>query len=133
MGKVKFSGTAPPPRKLEISKDQDVCGRMEKPEESIVVGKDQGLQNVVVSLVDIHKGKRFSHAQPVLNQKDCLYTPHIVLVAPGTPLSILNSDGILHSVHTHSEKNPPLNRAQSKFKKEIQETFLLSRKYQTDL
>ena len=35
----------------------------------------------------------------------------------------MNSDGILHNVHTLSEKNPPFNRAQPKYLKEISEKF----------
>lgn len=123
-GRVQFAGTAPVPQTLEISKDQDVCGKTEKIDEAILVGEDHGLQNVLVSILDIQQGKGFPDAIPILDQRDCQYIPHLVLVPVGKPLTILNNDGVLHSVHTHSEKNPTFNRAQSKFKKEIQETFL---------
>jgi plastocyanin len=123
VGRVKFSGTVAPPHKVEISKDQDVCGKTEKIDESLLIGKDHGLQNVLVSIRDIQKGKGFADSAPTLDQRDCRYSPHLVLVPVGKPLTILNSDGILHSVHTHSVKNPAFNRAQSKFKKEMQETF----------
>jgi hypothetical protein len=122
-GRVKFSGTVTPPQKVEISKDQDVCGKTEKIDESLLVGKEHGLQNVLVSILDIQKGKGFADSAPILDQRDCRYSPHLVLVPARKPLTILNSDGILHSVHTHSVKNPAFNRAQSKFKKEMQETF----------
>jgi hypothetical protein len=129
-GKIKFTGSAPLLRKIEISKDQEVCGRTEKTDEALLVGPDLGLGNVVVSILDIAKGKKFPDLNGVLDQKDCLYLPHIVLTPVGKPLTILNSDGVLHSVHTHSVRNPPFNRAQSKFKKEMQEIFLFPERIQ---
>ncbi|MGE0681560.1 MAG: hypothetical protein AB7P69_11775 [Candidatus Binatia bacterium] len=120
-GRVKFAGSVTPPQKVEISKDRDECGKTEKIDESILVGEDRGLQNVLVSILEIQKGKVFTDSVPILDQRDCRYVPHLVLVPVGKPLTILNNDGVLHSVHTHSVKNPAFNRAQSKFKTEMQE------------
>src|SRR5262249_51351674 len=122
-GRVQYVGLSRSSQPVEISKDQAVCGKTEKRDESIIVGENQGLQNVVVSIVDIQKGKGFAGAKGVLDQRECRYNPHVVLTPVGIPLSILNNDEILHSVHTYSERNPAFNRAQSKFKKEISETF----------
>jgi plastocyanin len=124
VGRVKFSGTVTPPQKVEISKDQDVCGKTEKIDETLLIGENHGLQNVLVSLLDIPQGKGFTDSVPILDQRDCQYIPHLVLVPVGKPLIILNNDRILHSVHTYSAKNPAFNRAQARFKKEIRETFL---------
>jgi Carboxypeptidase regulatory-like domain len=43
-------------------------------------------------------------------------------MAPGE-IKILNSDGVLHNIHTFSTANPPVNKAQPKFKKEMVEKF----------
>jgi plastocyanin len=123
VGTVTYTGELPTPEKVEISKDQEICGKTEKINETLVVGKNRGLQNVVVSIVNISKGKAFDETAAVLDQKDCRYAPHVVLVPLGKPLTILNSDGILHSVRTHSSQNPAFHKAQSKFKKEMFETF----------
>lgn len=122
-GRVKFAGRVVPPRKVEVSKDQNVCGKTEKIDETLLIGEDFGLQNVLVSLLDIQKGKGFTDSSPILDQRACQYIPHLVLVPVGKPLTILNNDGVLHSVHAHGVKNPAFNRAQSKFKKEIRESF----------
>jgi hypothetical protein len=46
------------------------------------------------------------------------------VVVPTTgQLDILNSDGILHNIHTHSTANPASNKAQPKFKKTLTEKF----------
>jgi plastocyanin len=121
-GSVKFTGTPPTPEKLEISKDVGVCGQTDKFDESLVVGPQSGLKNVVVSIANIGKGKPFN-AGGVLDQKDCVYTPRVVLSPVGTELRILNNDGILHNIRTGSTKNPPVNKPQPKFIKELKETF----------
>src|SRR6267142_1973822 len=41
--------------------------------------------------------------------------------AAGSTVDIINSDGILHNIHTYSTKNPSFNMAQPKFKKEIKQ------------
>ncbi len=122
-GEVKFAGNPPTPEKIAVTKDQDVCGKTEKVNESLLVGPNKGLQNVVVSIANIQKGKKMPEAGATLDQKDCKYAPHIVLSPAGTELTILNSDGILHNIHTYSTKNPSFNRAQPKFKKEMKEKF----------
>ncbi len=123
-GEVLYAGPPVAMRTIEISKDQEVCGKTEKVEEAVVVGKGRGLENVVVFIADIQKGKGFLETSVVLDQRECRYSPHIVLTPIGRPLTIFNHDGILHSVHTHSVVNPAFNRAQSKFKTELVETFL---------
>jgi plastocyanin len=116
MGKVKFQGSAPVPKAIEVTKDKEVCGVAAKTEESLVVGKDGGLKNAVVSITNISKGKAQDAAKATLDQKGCQYTPHVLLIPAGTEMDIKNSDGILHNIHTYGKKNPPVNMAQPKFK-----------------
>lgn len=123
-GEVKFAGDPPTPAKLEVTKDQEVCGKTEKVDESLLVGPDKGIKNVVVSLQGIQRGKPLPTQGAVLDQKECRYTPHVVLTPARVEMSILNSDGILHNIHSYSTKNPPFNKAQPKFRKEIKETFV---------
>lgn len=122
-GTVVFRGARPPQAALEISKDQSVCGKTEKVNETFIVGEDGGVQNAVVSLTNIERGKAFSGKSVSIDQRECRYTPHLVLVPVGYDVTILNNDGILHNIRTHSSHNPPLNTAQPKFKKMIKERF----------
>jgi plastocyanin len=100
-----------------------VCGTAQKTSPELVVGPDGGIKYAVVSIPGIAKGKPFPTGKVVLDQKGCEYLPHVVLMPAGGEVDILNSDGILHNIHTYSEKNPPLNRAQPKFKKTMTEKF----------
>ena len=108
--------------KIEVTKDVAVCGKTDKFDEAPVVGRDQGLRNVVVSITNIQKGKS-QRAEGVLDQKACIYTPRVVLSPAGEELSILNSDGILHNIHTYSTENPSFNKAQPKFRKQMKQAF----------
>jgi hypothetical protein len=38
-------------------------------------------------------------------------------------MDIINSDGILHNIHTYPKNNPAINKAQPKFKKVMNEKF----------
>src|ERR1043165_898496 len=51
-GTVKFAGSAPAPKKLEVTKDKEVCGKGEKVDKSLVVSNGN-LVNAVVSITDI--------------------------------------------------------------------------------
>ncbi|TMA42488.1 MAG: hypothetical protein E6J83_11650 [Deltaproteobacteria bacterium] len=119
-GTVKFQGTPPPPAKLEVSKDPEVCGK-EKTSPDLVVGSDGALANVVVT-VKAQKGKKLEPPaqDPVFDQKTCEYKPHVLVFPAGSTVDVLNSDGILHNIHTFGTANPPSNQAQPKFKPKIQ-------------
>lgn len=48
---------------------------------------------------------------PLLDQRDITFVPHVIPVVVGKTLRILNSDDILHNVHTSGKKNREFNRA----------------------
>jgi plastocyanin len=122
VGEVKFSGTIPAPRTLKVNKDVQVCGS-DKPSEELMVGANKGIKNAVVSLAGA-KGPAPKPAQkPALDQKGCQFHPHVLVVPAGADMDILNSDGILHNIHTFSSANASINKAQPKFKKVMTEKF----------
>ncbi len=121
-GTITFAGDAPEIKPVEVTKDTKVCAQTQKYDESLVVGENKGIKNAVVSISNISNGKDFGEAM-VLDQKECVYTPHIVLTPAGSELEILNNDGILHNIHTYSEANPAFNQAQPKFKKKLKKKF----------
>ena len=123
-GTVKLQGTAPAPKEIETTKDREVCGAHKLIDESLIVASGGGIKNAVVSITNITRGKALdTTGKPELDQHGCTYVPHVLTVPAGSELQIRNSDGILHNIHTYSTRNPPMNRAQPKFKKVITETF----------
>jgi plastocyanin len=122
VGEVKYSGTPPSPKTLKVNKDTQVCGG-DKPSEELVVGANKGIKNAVVSLAG-GKGPAPRPAQkPAFDQKGCQFVPHVLVVPAGGEVDILNSDGILHNIHTFSSANAAINKAQPKFKKVMTEKF----------
>jgi plastocyanin len=119
VGEVKLTGTPPPPKVVKVNKDVEVCGN-EKKIADVAVGPGGGLANAVVSVTDAKGAKPAKKA--VLDQKGCEFRPEVLVMAPGE-VDILNSDGVLHNIHTFSTANPPVNKAQPKFKKTMTEKF----------
>ena len=119
-GTVKLQGAAPAAKLVDVTKDKEVCGAHgDLKAEDLVVGANNGVANAVVSIVTIAKGKAIEAATPSLDQNGCKYVPHVLAFPAGSTVKILNSDGILHNIHTYSTKNPSVNLAQPKFKKEV--------------
>jgi hypothetical protein len=58
-----------------------------------------------------------------LDQNGCMYVPHAMGIMVGQAYRILNSDGILHNVHTLPKINPSFNRAMPATSKEASTTF----------
>jgi hypothetical protein len=121
-GRISFAGNAPAMKKIDVTKDKEVCGKTELYDESLEVGPDKGIKYVVLTVVGA-KGGKFASQKATLDQKGCLYTPRVVVVPTSGELDILNSDGILHNIHTYSTANPSINKAQPKFKKVLTEKF----------
>jgi len=119
-GTVKYDGTPPPPGKINVAKDPDVCGK-DKIAPELLIGGDGGIANAVV-VVKATKGKKAEvpAQDPVFDQKTCEFHPHILVFPAGSTIDVLNSDGILHNIHTTSTVNPSTNQAQPKFKPKIQ-------------
>jgi plastocyanin len=115
---VKYNG-APVIEKMKVNKDTQKCGT-EATVEKVAVGPNKGLANAVV-YVPTAKGPA-KGVKAVLDQNGCKFVPHVVAMTPGE-LDIKNSDDILHNIHTYSTANPPINKAQPKFKKVMTEKF----------
>lgn len=117
-GVVKFKGAAPAPKKVEVTKDKEVCAKTAKSDSSLIVSGGN-LVNAVVSITDIKKGKKMEPQKVTLDQNGCEYKPHVLAFTAGSTVEVINPDGILHNVHSYSKANSPFNMAQPKFKKTI--------------
>src|SRR5690242_16074785 len=90
-GAVKFKGTAPAPKKLDISKDKEVCGKTPKEDQTLVVSSGN-LVNAVITITDIQKGKKIEVKKVTLDQNGCQYHPHVLAFPAGSTVEILNPD-----------------------------------------
>lgn len=112
-GRISYSGNPPSPKETNPTTDAPVCGQHGLiTSDELVVSKNKGLQYAVIRLTDIHSGRPVSDLPvSVLNENGCMFRPHVLIVPVGRRLTERNADGILHNIHTHSVKNPPVNLA----------------------
>jgi hypothetical protein len=103
-GTVKWQGPAPHLIASEINKDPEVCdplGQKHRDLERLLVAPSGGVANTVVFLRNVSRGKEMDLpvARRSLNQKNCRYEPHILLVPVQATLTVKSSDPLLHTVH----------------------------------
>jgi plastocyanin len=120
-GTVKLSGTPPHMRGIDMSKDP-YCSKAHASDpakmETVVVGKDQGLQNVVLYIsqgLSAADAAQKQSTAPVFDQKGCMYTPHVMAVDAGQEFKVTTSDQTAHNIHPQPNPmtgNIPWNRSQ---------------------
>ena len=127
-GTVTFDGKAPALRPLAMDADPACAKKHTGPvaNEMLALGSGNTMGNIMVW---VSKGLPAGKTWPVpktpvtLDQKGCLYVPHAMGIMVGQPYRILNSDGILHNIHTLPKINPAFNRGQPATVKEMTTTF----------
>ncbi len=124
-GTVTFKGQVPKVTQIKVSKDTKVCGKHKMDESLLVDPATKGMKNAVVYLKNIQSGKswQIDENSLAMDQKGCQFTPHVLLVPVGQTFYMLNNDGILHNIHTRSEINKEINKAQPKFLKKMKLSF----------
>lgn len=108
-GKVLYAGKPVHPKKITVTQDQSTCGNMK--EIPSVQVNDGGVADAVVWIDDITHGKDYSFPSPVMDQKGCMFMPHVVLMKPGQ-LKVTNSDNAAHNVHIFPKANRSFNQVQ---------------------
>jgi plastocyanin len=127
-GTVTFNGTPPKLNPLAMSADP-ACAKKHSapvPSEALVLGSGNTMANIIVWVSGgIPAGKTFAAPKtPVtLDQVGCQYKPHAQGIMVGQPYRILNSDGILHNVHSLPKVNPQFNKPMPASLKETTTTF----------
>jgi hypothetical protein len=121
-GTVKWQGPVPRLASFEINKDPEVCapsGNKQRDMERLMVSSSGGVANTVVFLRNVTAGKAMDLPQPrrFLNQKNCRYEPHILLVPVQATLTVKSSDPLLHTVHMSgsADYNLPFTSAGQEF------------------
>lgn len=124
-GVVKYVGTAPvlPPKSIPAN-DQPGCHGKDVPDESLVVDpKTNGIKWTIVRILDaeLKDAPPKPATPPQIDQKGCVFSPHVLVVAPGTDLEVLNPDAINHNFKTigmdfiSPERNPLIPGSMAKY------------------
>lgn len=110
-GTVKLSGKAPELQPVHRNGDRGICGEYGD-DESLVLGPGNTVANAVVSL-ELERGKPLEPAKDAsLDQKRCTYVPHVQALPLGTELALVNSDAVLHNVHSYLGDDTVFNAAE---------------------
>jgi len=116
-GRVKFTGTKPTMRRIDMSEETACAAKYATPptEESVVVNANGTLANVFVyvksGLPATYKAAPAT-APVVLDQDGCRYHPHVFGIMVGQPLHIKNSDPLAHNIKSKGKANRPFNISQ---------------------
>ncbi len=109
-GKVVFQGDVPT-RKIIPTKDQAVCGKP-RDEPVILVGSDKGVEDAVVYLKEVAKGKAWGKPEktPELDNVKCRFDPTVQVIQAGS-IDVVNTDPVLHNTHGFYGKRTAFNLA----------------------
>ncbi len=101
---VSFVGTVPAPKPIDMHSVPQCAAAHADPvyDESLQV-QDGHVANAVVWIKDgLQKWVFAAPTEPVvIDQKGCLYTPHVVAAMTSQPVEFRNSDAEAHNVHGH--------------------------------
>ncbi|MGA7989998.1 MAG: carboxypeptidase regulatory-like domain-containing protein [Thermoanaerobaculia bacterium] len=110
-GTVHLSGPVPRLAPRPVIADVAICGRADRPSPALVLGKHRELGNVFVWLEGARGGDP-PKGPFRIDQKGCAFEPYAQVVSKGAPVTILNSDPVLHNVHATTVTGDALfNRA----------------------
>ena len=119
-GRVNFQGKTPNKKTLKMDADP-VCGAAHKTppyRQSFVINDEGYLKNVMIYLNNIKYDCKTPETPAVLDQKGCMYSPHVQGMMAGQELLIKNSDATLHNIHALPTVNSEFNFAMPKVVKE---------------
>jgi plastocyanin len=127
-GTITFDGKAPTLRPLAMDADPVCAKKHSAPvqNEMLVLGTGNTMGNVMVWVSKgLPAGKTYPAptAPAVLDQNGCQYKPHVMGLMVGQAYKILNSDGILHNIHTLPKINKAFNKPMPATMKETTTTF----------
>lgn len=109
-GRVFLKGPTPPTRifHLIFSPNIDFCmaisdGQGNRLLKEFRVSEDGGLENAVVSIVGVKKGKPFDFT-PKIDIKHCQIQPFVTPVRHNHPIAIKNEDPVAHDIQAYTMK-----------------------------
>ena len=114
-GKIAFEGEAPAPKPINFGAEKQ-CAMMHGDEipvyEDLVINPNQ---TVKWTLVYVKAGAASSPAPAEaveIDQKGCMFKPHVAVARAGQKVIFKNSDALLHNVRSEAKVNKAFNIAQ---------------------
>ena len=130
-GTITYDDRVPPPgrgpfKPIDMSADPACQAKHDKPVPlgELVLGDGNTMGNVFVQVKNApDKDYPTPKEAVIIEQKGCIYVPHVAGVRVGQPVKFKNSDGILHNVHGLPKVNRGFNIGMPPTLKEKAQTF----------
>jgi len=97
-GTVSLTGAKPALPPVRCARDPEICGKS-KPNQSLLLGPNDGVKNVILWLTDIHAGKAATPGQSRLDIKACAYQPRVQAVLAKSNVMVNNQDLVPHDLN----------------------------------
>jgi hypothetical protein len=116
-GRFVYDGPAPKPAKFLITADKAFCSKHAPKDDTILVGKNGELANVVVYVytkstekIDIHEDyEDLEDEAVVLSNSKCAFSPHVAVMWNKQKLVLKNADSVAHNTKVDFFANAPFN------------------------
>ncbi len=126
-GKVTFAGSKPAPKVIRMDAEPACKGLHTTPvnSEEVMVNGNGTLEYVFVYVKEGLGNRTFDTPKtPVtIDQKGCIYHPHVLGIQTGQELRVLNSDPTTHNIHPLPRQNREWNVSQPPKSPDIVQTF----------
>jgi plastocyanin len=125
-GTVKLEGTPPEMRRINMAAEPNCARANSGPvfTDQVVTGEGGALANVVVYVKSV---EGYSFPKPStdveIDQKGCMYQPHVVALEVGQKLRVVNSDRTTHNIHPIPKYNREWNESQPPNAAPFEKTF----------
>jgi hypothetical protein len=131
IGVVKFDGPRPERKPIQLKErggKLSECAKMHATpplRENAIISDKGGLGNVFVYVKKGPLKKTYPVPQKpvVLDQKKCMFRPHVQGIRVGQQFLMRNSDSVIHNVRSHSLRNRAFNIAQPADTPDRKKTF----------
>lgn len=114
-GKISFTGAKPERRAISMDATPS-CARQHTGtiySEEVIVNSNGTLKNVLVRIKEGLPQREWPIPPAAkLDQKGCIYTPHVLAVMVNQPIEISNSDDTNHNIHPLPRTNREWNESQ---------------------
>ena len=125
-GIVRFDGKAPMAKPISMAADP-VCAKQHPTPvmwQEVMADSKGNLQNAIVFVSAGLGEQKFDPPtqSEVIEQKGCMYQPHVVAMRANQPLEVLNQDQTSHNIHPTPINNREWNKAEPPGSK-MEETF----------
>ena len=110
-GTMTYLGQQPAIQAIKVVLNPEYCGNTVYDESYFVNPQNKGLENVVVSIEGIERGKKADNQVVLVENLKCHFVPHVQAGMAGHFFEIRNLDPVLHNNHFRINERTIFNMA----------------------